>query len=284
MIRMPHVSANVLLRRVGGYEYPTNLNDAGLIHMYGMYCKHRPVVAGVRRRCDRCGEQRRERAYGSTVGALGEDEGPCLTRRRRGRSSRVWRANTTPRRSPSTSSSSSSASSPMLAAAAHARARIGSLGGTDSMTARLVHSQRARAGKACSVIRPRQKGRTCKDCSQTRAMWGEGGPQDPAGAVCGDAGRSAGVPVGRRGDHDHEGGTMIIRCQGVWRAALLVAAAAATLVVMGGLSSPWATRDQRFTVLREGDAQDRLHGAARQHEPIHRLERHRLRVLLPSST
>jgi len=70
MIRMPHVSANVLLRRrnafenlkisrvralnpgtpwvaywldypvsMGGYEYPTNLNDAGLIHMYGMFCK-----------------------------------------------------------------------------------------------------------------------------------------------------------------------------------------------------------------------------------------------------
>ena len=34
---------------------------------------------------------------------------------------------------------------------------------------------------------------------------------------------------------------MIIRCQGVWRAALLIAAAAATLVVMGGLSSPWAS-------------------------------------------
>jgi hypothetical protein len=70
MIRMPHASANVLLRRrnafeklkiskvralspdtpwvgywldhpvsMGGYEYPTNLNDAGLIHMYGMFCK-----------------------------------------------------------------------------------------------------------------------------------------------------------------------------------------------------------------------------------------------------
>jgi len=34
---------------------------------------------------------------------------------------------------------------------------------------------------------------------------------------------------------------MIIRCQGVWRAALLVAAAAATLVVMGGLFSPPAS-------------------------------------------
>lgn len=52
MIRMPHVSANVLLRRMGGYEYPTNLDDAGLIHMYGMYCKHRPVVAGVHGRGD----------------------------------------------------------------------------------------------------------------------------------------------------------------------------------------------------------------------------------------
>ena len=39
MIRMPHVSANVLLRRMGGYEHPTNLDDAGLIHMYGMFCR-----------------------------------------------------------------------------------------------------------------------------------------------------------------------------------------------------------------------------------------------------
>ena len=34
---------------------------------------------------------------------------------------------------------------------------------------------------------------------------------------------------------------MIIRCQRVWRTALLAAAAAATLVVMGGLFSSWAS-------------------------------------------
>jgi hypothetical protein len=46
-----------------------------------------------------------------------------------------------------------------LAAAAHARARRGKLGSADIVTARFVHSQRAQAGKACSVIRPCQKGR-----------------------------------------------------------------------------------------------------------------------------